>query len=70
MLKITPYLNKVTPFFASGGSKTCCGCGKPFVVRNGHAEAIVGPDNGLYCYRNGCDDDAFALEFVPLKRAS
>lgn len=70
MQKITPYLSKLTPFLAIGGTKTCWGCGKPFVVRNGHAEAIVGPENRLYCYQNGCDDDAYALEFTSLKRAS
>lgn len=70
MQQITPYRHKVTPLLATSGSRTCWGCGKPFVVRNGHAEAIVGPDNHLYCYRNGCDDDAFAQEFAPLKRAS
>jgi hypothetical protein len=60
---------KVTPYFATGFPKTCSGCGKPFVVRAGRAEAIVGPDDRLYCYRNGCDDAAFAQAFA-LKLAS
>jgi hypothetical protein len=51
---------EVTPYLTTGFPKTCWACGKPFVVRDGRAEAIVGPDDRLYCYRNGCDDEAFA----------
>jgi hypothetical protein len=40
-------MRKVTPYFTSGFPKTCFGCGQPFVVRHGHAEAIVGADNRL-----------------------
>jgi hypothetical protein len=63
-------MHKITPYLANNRSKTCWGCGKPFVVRNGHAETIVGPNGRLYCYKNGCDDEAYAQEFVTLKRAS
>ena len=51
-------MKKVTPYLAGGFPKTCWGCGKPFVIRGGHAEAIVGDDNRLYCYRNGCEEAA------------
>lgn len=50
-------MKKNTPF-TSGFPKTCWGCGQPFTVRHGHAEAIVGSDNQLYCDRPGCEDDA------------
>jgi hypothetical protein len=63
-------MRKVTPYLANGFPKTCWGCGNPFVVRNGHAEAIVGPDNRLYCYNNGCEGETFIPEAYALKRAS
>ena len=28
----------------------CWGCRRPFPLRAGHAEAIVGHDGNLYCY--------------------
>jgi hypothetical protein len=62
-------MQKVTPYFANAFPKTCWGCGKPFVVRQGRAEAIVGPDDRLYCYKTGCEDEAFAQVFA-LKLAS
>jgi hypothetical protein len=60
------HMPKVAPYLTSGFPRICWGCGKPFVVRGGNAEAIIGPDGRLYCYRNGCDDDAFALPGVAL----
>lgn len=51
-------LRKITPFLANGFPKTCWGCGKPFVIRRGHAEAVVGHDDRLYCYRKGCEEVA------------
>jgi hypothetical protein len=63
-------MQKVAPYLTNGFPKICWGCGKPFVVRGGQAEAIVGLDGRLYCYRNGCDDDAYAFRHVALKRAS
>jgi hypothetical protein len=70
MLQRSAALRPVTPYLASGRPKLCWGCGNPFVVRDGHAEAIVGPDGRMYCYANGCEDDVFAAHFVALKRAS
>jgi hypothetical protein len=51
-------MQKFRPYLANGCPKTCWGCGKPFVVRQGHAEAIVGPRARLYCSRNGCEEAA------------
>lgn len=51
-------MHKVTPYFANGCPKTCWGCGQPFIVRHGHAEAIVGADHRLYCHRTGCEEAA------------
>ena len=63
-------IQKVTPFVANGRPKICWGCGKPFVIRNGHAEAVLGLDDRLYCFDNGCDGDAFVPQYNTLKRAS
>jgi len=57
-------MQSVTPYLASGFPKTCWGCGKPFVVRGGRAEAIVGPGDRLYCYKTGCEDEAVAQVFA------
>jgi hypothetical protein len=48
-------MKNVTPYFANGRPKTCWGCGQPFVVCHGRAEAIVGIDGHLYCHRTGCE---------------
>jgi hypothetical protein len=61
---------KSTPYLANGCPKTCAGCGHSFVIRNGSAEAIVGPDDQLYCYGTACDLAAFAAPASALKRAS
>ena len=61
---------KITPYLANGCPKTCAGCGSPFVIRKGRSEAIVGPDDQLYCYGTDCDEAAFATPFIALKRAS
>lgn len=47
------------PYSADGCPKTCWCCGKPFVVRHGRAQAILAPDDRLYCYGTGCADEAF-----------
>ena len=44
-------MKKITPFLASGFPKTCWNCGKPFAIRRGYAEAVVGHDDRLYCHR-------------------
>jgi hypothetical protein len=61
---------KIMPYWANGCPKTCAGCGKPFVIREGSSEAIVGPDNRLYCYGTACDEAAFTAPVLTLKRAS
>ena len=61
---------KFTPYLTNGCPKTCAGCGNPFVIREGRAEAIVGPDDRLYCYGTACDEAAFATAVSALKRAS
>jgi hypothetical protein len=63
-------MRKIIPFLANGSSRTCWGCGKPFVVRDGGAEAILAPDDRLYCYATGCADEAFASHASTLKRAA
>jgi hypothetical protein len=61
---------KLTPYLAKGCPKICWGCGKPFVMRGGHAEAILAPDDRLYCYGTGCADAAFVSRVVELRRAA
>ena len=63
-------MRKVTPYLANGYPRTCWGCGKPFVVRDGRAEAILAPDDRLYCYGTACADEAFASEARVLKRVA
>jgi hypothetical protein len=63
-------MRKVMPYLANGCPKTCWGCGKSFVVRDGHAEAILAPDDRLYCHGTGCADEAFTLHANALKRAA
>ena len=63
-------MRKVTPFLVNGCPKTCWGCGKPFVIRDGHAETILAPDDRLYCYGTGCADQVFASYASTLKRAA
>jgi hypothetical protein len=63
-------MKKVTPYLANGCSKTCWSCGKPFIVRDGRAEAIVGHDNRLYCYRSGCEEAALVPLALAMQRAS
>lgn len=55
-------MKKVTPNRANGSQRTCWNCGKPFGVRAGQAEAIVGHDDRLYCDRPSCEQAAL----VPL----
>ena len=63
-------MQKITPYLANGCPKICYGCGKPFVVRFGRADAILGPDDRLYCYGTGCAGEAFASHAVALQRAA
>ncbi|MEJ0075469.1 MAG: hypothetical protein WDO17_08470 [Alphaproteobacteria bacterium] len=41
---------KPTPFSLNGAPGTCCGCAKPFPMRDGRREAQLGQDGRLYCY--------------------
>src|SRR5262245_43312561 len=51
-------MKRFAPYLANGCPRTCWNCGKPFMVRGGQAEAIVGDDNRLYCYREECEETA------------
>jgi hypothetical protein len=50
----------ISPYFFNGATKTCAGCGQPFVIRAGQSEAIVGEDGRLYCYATACEENALA----------
>jgi len=63
-------MRKITPYLAPGSPKICAGCGNPFVVRDERAEAILAPDNRLYCYGTTCANEAFALHAIALEHAS
>jgi hypothetical protein len=62
-------MKKLTPYLANGSPKTCWGCGQPFVVRQGRAEAIVGADKHLYCHRTGCEETALVSHISQLQPA-
>jgi len=62
-------MKKLTPYLANGSPKTCWGCGQPFVVRQGRAEAIVGADKRLYCHRTGCEETALVSHIRELRPA-
>jgi hypothetical protein len=63
-------MRKITPYLVNGCLVTCWGCGKPFIVREGRAEAIVGDDNRLYCYRTACEETALFSHVEALRRAT
>ncbi len=44
------YRKKPTRFSRSGSPTVCCGCARPFPMRDGHRQAQVGQDGQLYCY--------------------
>ena len=58
-------MKKVTPYLANGCPKTCWNWGKPFGVRDGRTEAIVGHNDRLYCHEIECKQVAL----VPLVHA-
>lgn len=62
-------MQKITPYLANGCPKTCWDCGKPFVVRRGLAEAIVGHQGRLYCDRIGCKEAALVPHVHALQHA-
>jgi hypothetical protein len=41
-----------------GTIKSCAGRNRPFAVRKGWSEALVGYDGRLYCYGRTCEADA------------
>jgi hypothetical protein len=63
-------MKKVTSYLANGCPKTCWGCGQPFVVREGRAEAIVSASGRLYCHRNGCEETALLSHVYASRRPS
>jgi len=63
-------MRKFTPYLANGCPKICSGCGHPFVVRDGRAEAILAPDDRLYCYGTACAYEAFASDASALERVA
>ena len=44
------HVTKSTPYRLNGSPKVCCGCARPFPMRDGHHQAQVGHDGRLYCY--------------------
>ena len=63
-------MQKVTPYLANGCPKSCWGCGKPFIIRDGRADAIVGPGARLYCSRTHCEEAALLPLVLALQAAS
>lgn len=57
-------------FLMNGGPTVCAHCGEPFPIRDGHAEAIVGPDKRLYCHGTMCVADSQMAEVIRRKQAS
>jgi len=56
---------KSTRFSLSGSPKVCCGCVRPFPMRDGHHQAQVGQDGRLYCY-----DRALACTLMAVRPAA
>lgn len=63
-------MKKHSPFHANGSARLCCGCGQPFPIRHGHAEAQVGLDGELYCYAATPECAVLAVQPVTLRRAA
>jgi hypothetical protein len=61
---------KRTPSSMNASSMVCCGCEKPFPVREGRREAQVGQDGRLYCYDMTRECAVRAVNPDALKRAS
>jgi len=55
-------------YYFKSASKFCAGCRKPFVVRAGRSEAIVGEDGQLYCYDTMCEQQTLADNRVVAER--
>ena len=52
---------KPTPFRMNGSPDVCCGCARPFPLRDGHREALVGQDGRLYCYDRSLECSLMAV---------
>jgi hypothetical protein len=61
---------KRTPYSMNAPSAVCCGCEKPFPVRDGRREAQVGQDGRLYCYDMTRECAVLAVNPDALKCAS
>ena len=55
---------KRTPFSLNGSPDVCCGCARPFPLRDGHREALVGQDGRLYCYNRTLECSSMAMRRV------
>ena len=45
-----PRRQPTKPARYSGSPEVCCGCARPFPLRDGRREAQLGQDGRLYCY--------------------
>ena len=54
-------------FLMNGGPSNCAHCREPFPIRDGHAEAVVGPHGLLYCHGTMCVADAMMAEAMKKK---
>jgi hypothetical protein len=58
------HIAKRTPFSLNGSPDVCCGCAKPFPLRDGHREALVGQDGRLYCFNRTLECSTMAMRRV------
>ena len=70
MRKLSPIKKKLTPFLRNGSPKHCVGCGNPFPIREGRAEALVGMDGRLYCYQGTAECAELAVRSPSMKSAA
>jgi hypothetical protein len=63
-------MTKFKSFLIDRSPKRCSGCGEPFPVRHGRAEALVGFDDQLYCYAMNAACAAQAVTASTLSRAA
>jgi hypothetical protein len=55
------HTHKPTRFSLSGSPRVCCGCARPFPVRDGRHEAQLGQDGQLYCYDRSLECTLMAM---------
>lgn len=63
-------MRTIRPYLANGWPKICWSCGKPFAVREGHAQALVGPGGNLYCHRESCEEAALLPHVFAIQNAT